>query len=242
MASGDVTTPREPWFDRTRVIPFTSGAPAPYAVIHALQQRFLTERIASASGGPTVGAAADVVLIGEHERVITLGRGSKGEPPLLPIPVVAVERGGQATWHGPGQLVAYPIVALEERGLSIRGYLRALEAALIGTLVRFGLSGERRDGATGVWVGARKVASIGVAVRRHVSWHGVALNVTADLADFRLIDPCGFSPEVMTSMERLLAETGRVAPKLGEVRDALVTELARALHLAPPIWEKPALA
>lgn len=215
-----------PWFDSTRVVPFSGRAPAPYAPVHALQARLLAERIA--------GKTSDVILVGEHERVITLGRGTKEPPPPLPIPVVAIERGGQATWHGPGQLVAYPIVSLADLRLGVREYLQALESALLATLFAWGIEGERREGATGAWVGPRKVASIGVAIRRRVSWHGLALNVAPDLSDFRLISPCGFAPEVMTSMREL---RGGAAPPIEEVRVVLVRELARALRLAPPIWE-----
>ena len=226
-----VDAPRAPWFAHTRVIPFRAAGPAPYGPIHVVQERLLEERIA--------GAPADVLLIGEHERVVTLGRGTKAAVTALPIPVVPIERGGQATWHGPGQLVAYPIVSLAELRLGVREYLRALEEALLRTIAAFGLAGERRDGATGVWVGGRKVASIGVAIRRRVTWHGVALNVAPDLADFQLIQPCGFAPDVMTSMARLLESGGGGGrtPALAAVRDVLVRELVVALHLAPPIWE-----
>jgi lipoate-protein ligase B len=215
-----------PWFDATRIVPF---APGSYARIHALQQEFVARRVAGESG--------DAILVGEHERVVTLGRGTKEAVEGLPIPVVAIERGGQATWHGPGQLVAYPIVSLTERRQSIRDHLRDLERAIVATVAAFGIAAEWRDGATGVWSGARKLASIGVAVRRWVTWHGLALNVAPDLSDFARIRPCGFEPDVMTSMERLL---GR-APPIEEVRQRLVVELVRALRLAPPIWE-PAVA
>lgn len=216
----------EPWFDRTRVVPFSPATVGSYREVHALQQELLAERIAG---------APDTLLIGEHERVVTLGRATPSPPPVLPIPVVAIERGGQATWHGPGQLVAYPIVSLADLELGVRDYLRALETALLATLGAFGLEGARRDGATGAWVGERKVASIGVAVRRHVTWHGIALNVAPDLADFALISPCGFAPTVMTSMAELL----RAAPPIERVADVLVLELVKALCLAPPIREPP---
>jgi lipoate-protein ligase B len=209
------------------VLPFGTRAPAPYAAVHALQESLLEQRIA--------GAIPDTLLVGEHARVVTLGRGVKQPLAPLPIEVVAVERGGQATWHGPGQLVAYPIVSLGDLGLGVREYLRALEEAILATLAEFGIAGDRREGATGAWIrGERKIASIGVAIRRRVAWHGLALNVAPDLADFRLIDPCGFSPAVMTSMREQL---GGAAPPFDEVRLALVRALARALRLAPPIWE-----
>lgn len=214
-----------PWFDHTRIVRFGPGS---YAQVHALQQEWLAKRIEGASG--------DVILIGEHERVVTLGRGTKEPVGGLPIPVVAIERGGQATWHGPGQLVAYPIVALVERRRSIRDHLHGLEEAILRTVAAFGIRAERRAGATGVWAGEKKLASIGVAVRRFVTWHGLALNVDPDLADFRLIRPCGFEPDVMTSMAELLGK----APSIDEVRQRLVLELVNVLELAPPIWESPA--
>ncbi len=216
----------EPWFARTRVLPFSPESVGSYRDVHALQQELLAERIA---GG------CDTLLVGEHERVVTLGRASPPMPPTLPIPVVAIERGGQATWHGPGQLVAYPIVSLADLELGVRDYLRALEAALLATLAAFGLAGERRDGATGAWVGERKVASIGVAVRRHVTWHGIALNVAPDLGDFALISPCGFAPGVMTSMAELLGGV----PPIDRVADVLILQLVKALRLAPAVREPP---
>ncbi len=224
MTGGPPTAaPRpQPWFDATRVVPF---APGSYARVHALQQEIVAQRV-DGSGG-------DALLVGEHERVVTLGRGTKEAVAGLPIPVVAIERGGQATWHGPGQLVAYPIVSLSKRRQSIRDYLRDLERAIVATVAAFGIQAEGRAEATGVWVGAQKLASIGVAVRRWVTWHGLALNVAPDLSDFARIRPCGFAPDVMTSMERLL---GR-APPMDEVRQRLVVELVRVLGLAPPIWE-----
>jgi lipoate-protein ligase B len=226
-----VAAQQEPWFDRTRVLPFGTTAPADYEKVHALQERLLEERIA--------GRTPDSILVGEHARVVTLGRGAKQPPAPLPIPVVVVERGGKATWHGPGQLVAYPIVSLGELRLGVREYLRALEEAIVRTLAGFGIAAGRSDAGTGVWTGARKIASIGVAVRRRVAWHGLALNVAPDLSDFRLIEPCGFPPDVMTSMAERL---GGRAPQLSEVRAALVQELVRALRLAPPIREPDPLA
>lgn len=208
-------------FDQTRIVRFEPGS---YAQVHALQQEYLAQRID--------GTGGDVILVGEHERVVTLGRGTKEPVGGLPIPVVAIERGGQATWHGPGQLVAYPIVSLVERRRSIRDHLHALEEAVLRTVALFGVAAQRRAGATGVWVGGKKLASIGVAVRRFVTWHGLALNVAPDLSDFRLIRPCGFEPDVMTSMAELLG----AAPPIDEVRQRLVLELVEVLELAPPNW------
>jgi lipoate-protein ligase B len=201
----------------TLVLPF---APGTYQDVHAQQEELVARRIAG--GG-------DVIVVGEHERVVTLGRGVREVLPPLPIPTVAIERGGQATWHGPGQLVAYPILSLAERRLSIRAYLHALEEAIVRAVATFGVVAGRREGATGVWIGEKKLASIGVAVRRWVTWHGLALNVAPDLSDFQWIRPCGFAPEVMTSLANVLGS----APPMGEVRRRVIEEIVAVLRLAP---------
>lgn len=188
-----------------------------YADAHALQQQLLAARLA--------GMAGDTLLLTEHESVVTLGRGSpRGAQGNTALPVVEVERGGEATWHGPGQVVAYPIVLLPEGRRDLHRYLRDLEEVVIGALSDFGVEGTRVEGKTGVWTGGLKVCSIGVAVRRWVTWHGLALNVDNDLADFRAFAPCGLDPNVMT---RLVDH----APKatMGSVERALVAHCARVL-------------
>ncbi len=146
------------------------------------------------------GAQERLVLV-EHDDVITLGRATKKENVLSrEMPTVEVERGGDATYHGPGQLVGYPLLRLADRGLGIHSYLRNLEATLVRTLAAFGISARAVARKTGVWVDDRKIASIGVAVRKGVSFHGFALNVTTDLSRFQAINPCGFNAGVMTSM------------------------------------------
>jgi len=117
-------------------------------------------------------------------------------------PVVRTHRGGQVTYHGPGQLVGYPILDLRRRRPDVRWYLRSLETVLIDALGDLGIAAGRREGFTGVWVGPRKIASIGVALRRWVSWHGFALNVGADLGGFDAITPCGIADVQMTSVAR----------------------------------------
>ena len=209
-------------FEHTRLVPFGPGS---YRKVHELQLQLVQTR--GQEKGP------DVILLGEHERVITLGRATKDPLPDLPIPVERIERGGQATWHGPGQLVGYPILDLQELGISVRTYLRELELSLIDALAVWEIEGEVRDGATGVWVGSHKIASLGVAVRRWITYHGFALNVAPDLEDFGLIQPCGYSAEVMTSMAQLLPEP----PSLNEMSLRVVQCLVRRLQLAPPIWE-----
>ena len=155
----------------------------------------------------------DVLLLVEHPPVVTLGRSSKAQHLLCTAEMLAargvalfeVERGGDVTWHGPGQLVGYPIIDLKRHRQDLHWYLRQLEASLISALALAGLAGERNPGKTGVWVGGRKIASIGVHARNWVTWHGFALNVTTDLSAFDVIVPCGIAGVEMTSMTRELA-------------------------------------
>jgi len=143
----------------------------------------------------------DVLLIVEHPHVITMGKSAKPENVLSKtLPMFEVERGGDVTYHGYGQLVGYPILDLSLRGKDIRGYLRKLEMMLIETLDGFGITGQRMEGRTGVWVGQKKIASIGVAVRSWITFHGFALNVSTDLSYFAMINPCGYDSAIMTSM------------------------------------------
>jgi lipoate-protein ligase B len=165
----------------------------------------------------------DVLLLVEHPPVVTCGRATKAEH--LPVPrevlrrmgfgVFDVERGGSVTYHGPGQLVGYPIVDLRPYGENVVGYVRMLEECVIRTLGRYGIQADRRPGFPGVWVGGEKIAAVGVAVKRRVTLHGFALNVTTNLEHFRVINPCGIA-YTPTSMERVL---GRPVP-LEDVRDA----------------------
>ena len=172
-------------------------------------------------------AAVDTLVLVEHPEVITLGRSAKPENVVAAadIPVVPVERGGDVTMHGPGQLVAYPIFHLREDERDLDRYLRGLEEVVIRTCAQFGLAGHRLRGRTGVWTGPpaepRKLASIGIAVRRWVTLHGLALNVTIDLARFAAINPCGFPATVMTSMARELGS----APNFQRVKQALVEQV-----------------
>ncbi|MDH3496249.1 MAG: lipoyl(octanoyl) transferase LipB [Gemmatimonadota bacterium] len=154
----------------------------------------------------------DLLLLVEHPPVVTLGRSTQPQHLATPreflaargIEVHEIERGGDVTFHGPGQLVGYPIYRLSEHREDLHWFLRQLEQALIETLAPFGIAGERRAGFTGVWTGGRKIASIGIHVRQWVTWHGFALNVTTDLSYFDLIVPCGIPDVVMTSMQREL--------------------------------------
>jgi lipoyl(octanoyl) transferase len=153
------------------------------------------------------GRVDDTVLLLEHEPVYTIGRttnkSSLAEVTALPHRVVEISRGGQATYHGPGQLVGYPILDLTRYGQDLHRYLRALEEALLAACATVGVSARRRESLTGVWVGERKLASIGVGVRHWISQHGFAINVTEEcLAGFEKIVPCGIADVQMTCLER----------------------------------------
>lgn len=201
----------------------------PYRAAHALQQRLVDRRIED--------GICDTVVLCEHEPVVTVGRGSPA-PQLdtASIEVIEVERGGEATFHGPGQLVAYPILKLPEGRRDLHRYLRDLEQVVIDSLAEIEVAGERRAGLTGVWVAGRKVCSIGVSVRRWVTWHGLALNLNADLAAFAAFRPCGLDPAVMANVAEFRAEP--VHTLLLEV--LLVAHLCRVFGLElPPIPPPP---
>ncbi len=164
-----------------------------YGAAHALQEELLVARVE--------GRIGDQLLLTEHEPVVTLGRkSSPGDARGATVPVIAVERGGEATYHGPGQIVGYPIVHLAEDRRDLHRWLRDLEEVVIRSIGDFGVEGRRVEGLTGVWIGDRKVCSLGVAVRRWVTWHGFALNVSTDLACFSNFQPCGLDPRVMTRL------------------------------------------
>lgn len=150
------------------------------------------------------GLIDDTTLLLEHEPVYTIGRtrdrSSLKNPDGLPFPVVETNRGGQATFHGPGQLVGYLILDLNQYGKDLHTYLRQIESFLIEFAAEFGISSCRREGLTGVWVEDRKLASIGVGVRKWVSMHGFGLNISSDLSGYEAITPCGISDVTMTSL------------------------------------------
>jgi lipoate-protein ligase B len=176
----------------------------------------------------------DLLLVVEHEPVVTLGRGTRATSlPLAPaelerrgLTVAEVERGGDVTYHGPGQLVGYPILDLREHREDLHWYLRQLEAALITALDGLGVAAERSPGLTGVWTRGRKIASLGIHVKQWVTFHGFALNVSTDLQAFEVIVPCGIEGVVMTSVA---AETGRddAAALWEETRGGVVTAFGR---------------
>jgi lipoyl(octanoyl) transferase len=169
---------------------------------------------------------ADTLLLLEHPHVYTLGRGADERFILNPadIPVYRVSRGGQVTYHGPGQLIGYPIVKLESAERDVIRYLRRLEQVLIESLAMLGIKTQRRAGLTGVWIGQEKIASIGVGFRRWVSLHGFALNVTTDLSFFDAIVPCGIADCRMTSIaaQGLAAVTSESCGKIVAERFAAV--------------------
>ena len=152
---------------------------------------------------------SDRLILVEHDHVLTMGVSGHGSNILEnDLPIFQIERGGDVTYHGPGQLVIYPIVSLQERALGVRQFVELVEGSMIDTLACFNLSCEGKLGKdTGVWVdGRRKIASIGVAVSHWVTFHGVALNVNTDLSYFQKIKPCGFESSVMTSLSKELGE------------------------------------
>jgi lipoate-protein ligase B len=172
----------------------------------------------------------DTLILVEHPDVITLGRGAKRENVLRPdgIPIFEIERGGDVTYHGPGQLVGYPIFQLREGERDLHRYLRGMEEALIRAAADLGVTGGRRDGWTGVWVGDGKLASIGVAVKRGwVTLHGFALNVSTDLSRFAAINPCGLDAAVMTSLSRCLGREVTVAEAATAVSARFAEAFAR---------------
>ena len=178
----------------------------------------------------------DTLLLVEHPHVFTLGRSRAAIANVVApgdVPVLEIERGGDVTYHGPGQLVAYPIMLLREgpeRDLHL--FLRNLEQAVIATCARFGVVGDREPGKTGVWTrehgSAKKLCSMGIACRKWVTFHGLALNVTTDLAYFHRINPCGFESDVMRSLASYVP-----AIELAAVRTALAEELGMALGRRP---------
>jgi lipoyl(octanoyl) transferase len=173
----------------------------------------------------------DILLFVEHPHVITLGRGGKEANVVAAngVPVIRSSRGGDVTYHGPGQIVVYPVIDLKSKlRKDVHRYLRYLEEAAIGTLGEFGIAAERKPPCTGIWIGNRKIAAIGVAVRRGITYHGLALNVSTDLSYFRRIVPCGLAWSEATSMEE---ELGRELA-MGGVKKVFLRRFARRFGYA----------
>jgi lipoate-protein ligase B len=204
-----------------------------YAEVLAFQRDAAARRI-------TGEIDQDLLVLVQHPPVVTLGR--KKADNKLPvteeflrsrgIELFEVERGGGVTFHGPGQLVGYPIFDLKRHRLDLHWYLRQVEEALIRTLAEYGIPGERSAGFTGVWTGGRKIASIGVHARGWVTWHGFALNVATDLTYFNLMTPCGIDGVVMTSMS---TELGGAPITVEGVALGAANQFAELFDLAPRI-------
>jgi lipoate-protein ligase B len=212
-----------------------------YGEVLELQRALCRQRIAGEID-------EDILLLVEHDPVVTLGRGTRAESLPLPRPelerrgveVFEVERGGDVTFHGPGQLVGYPVLDLRHHREDLHWYLRRLEAGLIGGLGRLGVAAVPNPGLTGVWTRGRKIASIGIHVKQWVTFHGFALNVSTDLSYFDLIVPCGIRDVIMTSVA---VELGRAdaAVLWEDTRQAVIAEMADALELQPFENSSPAI-
>lgn len=202
----------------------------------------LQKRLAAARADGEIG---DRLLLLEHPAVLTLGKhadethvlASPAELARRGIEIIRVERGGEVTYHGPGQLVAYPIIALSRRGLLLRPLVRALEAAMVATSEAFGVIAGRRDGHPGCWCdpdgpSPRKLGALGIRVERGVSYHGIALNIDPELADFELIDPCGMPGVESTSIARELQLRGAAttAPSVEAAAGVFARSLAASLR------------
>ncbi|HZW10921.1 MAG TPA: lipoyl(octanoyl) transferase LipB [Phycisphaerales bacterium] len=210
-----------------------------YREAYDLQCLHLEEVLAArAAGTPEWGR----VLLVEHDPVITISGRKGAEANLIASPdtlaragvsVERTDRGGDITYHGPGQLVAYPILDLNALGLNLHGYMRLLEQAVIDTCAAFGVEGRRDPGATGVWVEhegvTAKVAAMGVRVRRWISMHGLAVNVTTDLRHFQLIVPCGLAGRPVTSLAQILGDR---CPAMGDAKAELTSALDRLVMQA----------
>jgi len=204
-----------------------------YGEVLELQRTLCRQRIAGEID-------EDILLLVEHDPVVTLGRATRAASLPLPRPelerrgveVFEVERGGDVTFHGPGQLVGYPVVNLRQHREDLHWYLRRLEAGLIAALGRLGVEAGPNPGLTGVWTRGRKIASIGIHVKQWVTFHGFALNVSTDLSYFDLIVPCGIKDVTMTSVARELCRDDSAA-LWEETRHAVIAEVAEALALQP---------
>ena len=211
----------------------------PYAEALELQRSIARDRISGA-------ISQDVLLLMEHPPVVTLGRSTKeknltASPEFLQsrgVELFEVERGGDVTFHGPGQLVGYPIIDLKRHRQDLHWYLRSIEKALIDSLADYGIPGERNPAYTGVWTRGKKIASIGVHARDWVTWHGFALNVTTELSYFNLIVPCGIDGVVMTSIAR---ELGVEEVSARDVTERVTAKFAEAFDLTAVVTSRSAL-
>ena len=209
-----------------RVLQILDLGVQPYGQSLARQEELVRLRL--------LGAVPDTLILVEHPPVVTLGRAKRHDNLRLPpealrtqgVEFFEVSRGGDATYHAPGQLVGYPIVDLRLHGRDVLQFCRRMEAALVVALADHGIAAQAVAGKAGVWVGGRKIASLGISVRRWVTLHGFALNVNIDLAGFAVINPCGEEPGVMTSMAEVLAAPVAMAG----VRSRVAARFADALE------------
>jgi lipoyl(octanoyl) transferase len=199
----------------------------------ALQEKLVAEKRQDHSLG-------DELLLLEHEPVYTIGRtpdqSSLRGVAHLPHPLFPINRGGQATYHGPGQLIGYPIIDLRKCGQDLHRYLRWIEALLVETLAEVGIAANARPGLTGVWIEDRKIASIGVGVRHWITMHGFALNVGGDLAPFDQIVPCGIANVTMTSIEwetEAKWSVSEIAVRIEKIALRRISELRNVEALVP---------
>ncbi|RDS82750.1 lipoyl(octanoyl) transferase LipB [Dyella monticola] len=193
----------------------------PYEPVWRAMSAFTDNRTASTT---------DELWVLEHDPVFTLGQAGKMEHVLAPgdIPVVPVDRGGQVTYHGPGQIVAYPLIDLRRVGVSVRDLVHGIEQALIDTLANWNIEAVRREGAPGVYVADAKVAALGLRVRRGCSFHGLAFNVNMSLEPFHRINPCGYKGLAVTQVLDLGGPS-----RLSDVEDVLIGELCRQFGFEP---------
>lgn len=210
----------------------------PYREVLDMQHEIFNSRVEARRAGCPAGD--DYLITVTHRPVYTLGRhadrGNVVRPQWLAArgaEVVEIDRGGDVTFHGPGQIVVYPIIDLQARGIGVKQYVYLLEEAVIRTLAGYGIGGGRVDGATGVWIGCgtpaeRKVCAIGIRCSRFITMHGLALNVDTDLTWFSAINPCGFTDKGVTTMARELGDT---APALEQVASTLRHHLTDLLSL-----------
>lgn len=201
----------------------------PYEPVWRAMQAFTDARTAD---------TADELWLVEHDPVFTLGQAGRPEHVLAPgdIPVIQVDRGGQVTYHGPGQIVLYPLLDLRRLKLGVREYVCRIEQSLIDTLADWNIAAERRAGAPGVYVAGAKIAALGIRVRRGCSFHGLAFNIDMDLSPFSRINPCGYEGLQVTSMLDLGGPSG-----LAAVKAALVGHVARQFGLTVETAPPPAL-
>ena len=192
-----------------------------YAYALNLQRRLLVLRQNS--------SIYDTLVVTEHTPVITFGRGYRDELPELSVPVFSIERGGEGTYHGPGQLVAYPIINLTENGIGVRRLVQGMLRSGVAALSATGIDAEARLDPVGIWIGDRKIASLGIAVKRWVSFHGLAINLNNDLDGFALINPCGMSASTITSAKKVLGHS----VDFTSVQQALIDAFMKEFDLQP---------